>query len=328
MDPRKSITVLLASTALTALPAAAQQVGTATAVNPTSQGTMPGASLVALTVGARIVHKERIQTTPTGTVQLLFLDKSTLSIGPNSNILIDEYVFDPKSNTGHMVTTLAEGALRLVGGLLSHQGEALIGTPAAAIGIRGATVTVQHSKKGTRVINHFGIIRIHNGCGEVIIRRPGFAVWIADWNTCPGEPERVTEAEIAEFLRILTSRPWEDGGVPGFTNALLEGFGIGAVQGTIGPNTLPVPNGNGESSAFQLILQATQHATGRGAPLSPPPTSPAVSTSPPPPPPPPTSPPPTSLTVSPPTSPPPPPPPASPPTSPPPPPPFSPPPLR
>jgi FecR protein len=310
MDPRKSITILLASTALTTLPAAAQQVGTATAVNPTSQGTMPGASLVALTVGARIVHKERIQTTPSGTVQLLFLDKSTLSIGPNTNILIDEYVFDPKSSTGHMATTLAEGAIRLVGGLLSHQGEALIATPAAAIGIRGATVTVQHSKKGTRVINHFGVIRIHNGCGEVIIRRPGFAVWIADWNTCPREPERVTEAEIAEFLRMLTSRPWENGGVPGLTDALLAGFGIGAVQGTIGPNTPPVPNGDGESSAFQLILQATQHATGRGpaptsppppqAPLAPPPAqlSPPPPTSPPPPPPP---------TLSPPTSPPPPP---------------------
>jgi hypothetical protein len=314
MDPRKSITILLASTALTTLPAAAQQVGTATAVNPTSQGTMPGASLVALTVGARIVHKERIQTTPSGTVQLLFLDKSTLSIGPNTNILIDEYVFDPKSSTGHMATTLAEGAIRLVGGLLSHQGEALIATPAAAIGIRGATVTVQHSKKGTRVINHFGVIRIHNGCGEVIIRRPGFAVWIADWNTCPREPERVTEAEIAEFLRMLTSRPWENGGVPGLTDALLAGFGIGAVQGTIGPNTSPVPNGDGESSAFQLILQATQHATGRGpAPTSPPPQAPlapppAQLSLPPPPPPPPTSPPPPPPpTLSPPTSPPPPP---------------------
>jgi hypothetical protein len=326
MDPRKSITVLLASTALTTLPAAAQQVGTATAVNPTSQGTMPGASVVALTVGARIVHKERIQTTPSGTVQLLFLDKSTLSIGPNTNILIDEYVFDPKSSTGHMVTTLAEGAIRLVGGLLSHQGEALIATPAAAIGIRGATVTVQHGKKGTRVINHFGVIRIHNGCGEVIIRRPGFAVWIADWNTCPGEPERVTEAEIAEFLRMLTSRPWENGGVSGVTDALLAGFGIGAVLGTIGPNTPAVPNGNGESSAFQLILQATQHATGRGpAPTSPPPpppqaplAPPPAQLSPPPPPPPPTSPPPTT-TLSPPTSPP---------TSPPPPPPTSPPIIR
>ena len=62
--------VLLAVLALTAVPAAAQQVGTATAVNPLSESTPPGAATVALTVGARIVHKERIHTTPSGTVQL------------------------------------------------------------------------------------------------------------------------------------------------------------------------------------------------------------------------------------------------------------------
>ena len=55
---------------LTKLPAAAQQVGTATAVNPLSESTPPGAATVPLTVGARIIHKERIHTTPTGQVQL------------------------------------------------------------------------------------------------------------------------------------------------------------------------------------------------------------------------------------------------------------------
>ena len=302
MDPRKSIAVLLAGTALTALPAGAQDVGTTTAVNPLSQGTLPGANLVALTVGARVVHKERIQTTPSGTVQLLFLDKSTLSIGPNTNMLIDEYVFDPKAHTGHMVMNLAEGALRFVGGLLSHQGEALVATPAAAIGIRGGTATVSHHRrKGTRVINHYGILTIRNGCGTIIIRRPGFAVWIPDWNTCPEEPQRVTEAEIAQYLRMLTSGPGQNGGVAGLNNVPITGFGIGGLQGTIGPNTPSVPNGTGESNAFQLIIQATQHATGRGQPplspppLSPPPLSPPLVSSPPvspPPSPPPVSPPP------------------------------------
>lgn len=306
MDPRKSIAVLLAGTALTALPAGAQDVGTATAVNLLSQGTLPGANLVALTVGARIVHKERIQTTPSGTVQLLFLDKSTLSIGPNTNMLIDEYVFDPKAHTGHMVMNLAEGALRIVGGLLSHQGEALVATPAAAIGIRGGTATISHHRrKGTRVINHYGILTIRNGCGTIIIRRPGFAVWIPDWNTCPEEPQRVTEAEIAQYLRMLTSGPGQNGGVAGLNNVPITGFGIGGLQGTIGPNTPPVPNGTGESNAFQLIIQATQHATGRGQPpLSPPPLSPPPLLSPPPVSPPPSPPP---------VSPPPPPPPRSPP---------------
>ena len=81
MRPWPNIAVLL-SAALFIAPAAAQQVGTATAVNPTSESTPPGGGTVTLTVGAHIVHKERIHTTPTGTVQLAFLDASTLSIAP------------------------------------------------------------------------------------------------------------------------------------------------------------------------------------------------------------------------------------------------------
>ncbi len=104
--------VFLAMTALSNLPAVAQQVGTATAVNPLSEGTPPGGATAPLTVGARIIHKERIHTTPTGTLQLAFLDKSTLSIAPNTNIVINEFVYDPDSGKGHMLTSLTQGALR------------------------------------------------------------------------------------------------------------------------------------------------------------------------------------------------------------------------
>jgi hypothetical protein len=55
-----------------------------------------------LVVGAHIVHKERVHTTPAGTAQLLFTDKSSMSIAPNTDIVIDEYVYDPNANNGHM----------------------------------------------------------------------------------------------------------------------------------------------------------------------------------------------------------------------------------
>ncbi len=116
MRAYKIIAVLLAGAVLTNAPALAQQVGTATAVNPLSESTPPGAATVPLTVGARIIHKERIHTTPSGTVQLAFLDKSTLSIAPNTSIVIDEFVYDPNSGKGHMLTSLTQGALRFVGG--------------------------------------------------------------------------------------------------------------------------------------------------------------------------------------------------------------------
>ncbi len=272
MKPNRTLAAVATGIALMAAPAGAQQVGTATAVNPLSESTPPGATTVALNVGARIVHKERIHTTPTGSVQLLFLDKSTLSIAPNTNILIDEYVYDPNSGNGHMLANLTQGALRFVGGKLSHQGEAELATPAAAIGIRGGTVTVHHDKHGTRVINHFGTITIHNGAGSVTISRPGFEVTVLDWKTPPGEPVRVTADEIAHDLVLLTSKPGQNGGVAGLKTVTINDCGTdaqdnaGGVHGKECPDTTWMRTDAGQSDAFQTILQATQQSTGRAEP--------------------------------------------------------------
>ena len=114
----KFIIVPLAAALIAAGPALAQQVGTATAVNPVSESTPPGGATDKLTVGARVMHNERIHTSPSGSAQLLFLDKSTLSIAPNTNLVIDEFVYDPAANRGHMLTRLAQGTLQYIGGQL------------------------------------------------------------------------------------------------------------------------------------------------------------------------------------------------------------------
>lgn len=263
MTLSRSLTVVLALAVMGAVtrPASAQQVGTATAVNPMTESTPPGATTVNLTVGANIVHKERIHTTPTGSVQLLFIDKSTLSIAPNTNLLIDEYVYDPKSNSGHMLTNLAEGALRFVGGALSHQGDASITTQDAAIGIRGGTVTVIQGPNGTKVIDHFGIMTIHNGAGAVTLSRPDFFVNIVNWNTPPSEPQRVTQEEIALLLKLLTSRPGENAGVPGLTDVTIGECGLGRLPSHNCPTPPWNSTGTAKSNAFQTVIQATQFGT-------------------------------------------------------------------
>ena len=165
----KSIALALA-TALAAAPimvkqVTAQQIGTTTAVNPSSEATPPGGSTTTLTVGARVLHKERIHTSPTGSVQLLFLDKSTLSIAPNTSLVIDEFVCDPASNSGHMLTKLTQGTLQYIGGQLSHQGAVTVEKPAAVIGIRGGIGIFSQGPNGTQAINLNGKHSIQNGAG-------------------------------------------------------------------------------------------------------------------------------------------------------------------
>lgn len=258
------IAVLLAISAPTCVPAAAQQVGTATAVNPLSESTPPGAPTAPLTVGARIIHKERIHTTPTGTVQLAFLDRSTLSIAPNTTIVIDEFVYDPNSGKGHMVTSLTQGALRFVGGAISHEGEASIATPAAAIGIRGGTVTITYGPNGAEIIDHYGIVTIHNGAGTVTIYQPDFKVRVLNWTTLPGPIERVLSSDI-EHLPRFTSLQGQNGGVSGLHSVSIGACGILGLQSNNCPDTPWVPTDTGLNDANQIITQGTQQGTGTTA---------------------------------------------------------------
>src|SRR5262245_53163841 len=120
--------IVLGLAALAQTDAVAQQVGTAGAVNPAAQA---GSRI--LNVGSNIVFRERLQTSPQGSVQVIFVDKTTLNVGPNSNIVIDEFVYNPSSGTGRMTVTLAKGVLRVVGGNVTHTEGATIKTPLASV---------------------------------------------------------------------------------------------------------------------------------------------------------------------------------------------------
>ena len=140
---RSLLTVLLSTTAL--IPAAeAQNSGRVGAVNLDATGTPPGAGTRTLTIGTNIIYKERVQTSASGSTQIMFPDTSTLNVGRNSSIVIDEYVYDPNAGTGKMVASVSKGVMRFVGGQISHTAGVTINTPVATLGIRGGVPDLQH----------------------------------------------------------------------------------------------------------------------------------------------------------------------------------------
>jgi len=271
MRSSRRFIVALTSALFAAAPAAAQQVGTATAVNPLSESTPPGGATAPLVVGAHIVHKERVHTTPAGTAQLLFTDKSSMSIAPNTDIVIDEYVYNPDAKTGNMLVSLTKGTLRFVGGQLSHQGEAMITTSAANIGIRGGTVTVIQGPNGVKVFNVAGIIKIVNGAGTFLLTRSDFGVLIQGWNTPIQDLGRIPLGDVAFYQAHTTSAPGQNGGVPGFTGANIGHCGLGSVQSANCPQVPWMPSESGELDASQILGNATNFGAGQNNPPPPPP---------------------------------------------------------
>src|SRR5260370_3013416 len=175
--------------------AAAQEGGKGAAVNPAATG-----NLRTITIGSSIAHKARIQTATGGSVQLLFLDKTSMTIGPNSDLTIDEYVYDPTGNTGKIAATLGKGALRFVGGQISHNGEAEIRTANAVIGIRGGTafITPEHVYTG------YGVATV-NSRGTSVALQTGEFTGTAGGANSPTPPGQPPPGFVAALIRNFQS---------------------------------------------------------------------------------------------------------------------------
>ena len=176
---------------------AASIVGTTGAANTQATATPPGGALRTIEIGAEMVENEKIETSASGSVQLLFIDKTTLNIGPHSSVVIDKFVFNPMTTQGELAVTLSKGALRLVGGQATHTGGGTITTPDATIGVRGGIVTASHTKeKGTQAFLGFGKMTVTSFCRSggdctsqtVTVARPGFMVQIDAANGTPTQP--------------------------------------------------------------------------------------------------------------------------------------------
>jgi len=144
---------LLAAAAVITVPATAAEIGTVAAVNPEMKGTPPEEGKRVLFLGNRLISDERIETSATGTGQLLFLDQTTLTVAPGSEIVLDRYVYDPDRDTGEIAVSLTRGALRFIGGKLTKKKIGVVKTPAATIGIRGGIALIEVRNGETRVVN-------------------------------------------------------------------------------------------------------------------------------------------------------------------------------
>jgi len=127
-------------------PAKADKVGVAAAVEPDAFSSLSGTPNKQLNIGKSIFYNERINTTASGLVQVLLVDGSTFTVGPNSDLVIDKFVYDPNKKSGALVATFSKGTMRFIGGKLSkNEGGVKVNTPAGALAIRGGMFQAQLS---------------------------------------------------------------------------------------------------------------------------------------------------------------------------------------
>ncbi|UYO56074.1 FecR domain-containing protein [Rhodopseudomonas palustris] len=241
--------------------ALAQEVGKASAVNPAAT-----ANLRTISIGESIAHKERIKTTDKGSVQILFIDKTSMTVGPNSDLTIDEYVYDPNSGTGKLAARLGKGALRFVGGQISHTGDAEIKTAAATVGIRGGVAMI-------------GTGFVFAGYGSSTVTTPGGTVTLGagEFTQTPGAGEPPSPPGppppnfVQNLIQSFQSAPGQSGGAGQGTasrgnvqraEARATGTPNGSVAGSLTPQVpTPLPPINQTASTLNQTIQTSTQQT-------------------------------------------------------------------
>jgi len=70
--------------------------------------------------GQPIYLGDYITSSPGSGMQILLMDETVFTIGPNSEIAIDDFVYDPANNQGHMSASITRGVVRVLTGKLAH----------------------------------------------------------------------------------------------------------------------------------------------------------------------------------------------------------------
>ena len=111
--------------------------GTATVVRQ-------GHSLTA-SAGFEIQEDDTLRTGPDGSIGVIFKDDTILSLGPESVLVVDEFVFAPKQGKFSIVLRMLKGTAGYLSGLISKLSpeSAHFETPTASIGIRGTQFVVR-----------------------------------------------------------------------------------------------------------------------------------------------------------------------------------------
>lgn len=195
---------------------AAERVGVQVAVNQDATATDPGALPRRVVIGQQVVYNERIDTNAAGQTQVLFLDESSLSVGPNSDMVVDQFVYDPHLAAGRLAMSATRGVFRYVGGRLSKlEGAVTISAPAAAIGIRGGIMLMESTPQGglTAIFAYGRELTVSGREGTIrTITRPGWEVTVAGPGAVPSEPFPAPPATIARLLALLDGLPGRHGG--------------------------------------------------------------------------------------------------------------------
>lgn len=170
--------------------------------------------------------------TQQGKVGITFEDDTKVQVNENSKLVIDDFVYDPKSKAGKLGAKIALGTVRYASGQIAKNSpqNVALNTPTATVAVRGTDFTATVDELGASTIILLpscpndrpartvkdieascktGVIEVSNELGTVILNQPFQVTKVTSRNQPPTQPKVLNLSEMAISNLLIVSPPNE-----------------------------------------------------------------------------------------------------------------------
>lgn len=190
-----------------------------------------GKESISISKGTVVETNDKIET-KNGKVKIVFKDDTSVTVTESSALLIDDFVYDPKSGAGKLGLKATAGAVRYVSGAIAKDPKNVkINTPTAAITVRGTDFVMAVAETGSSMIMLMptceieqnvnlkglscgsGAIDVETPAGIVKMNRPYQATIVETAGAAPLPPITVNLNGMPVGTNLLINPPKTAGGV-------------------------------------------------------------------------------------------------------------------
>jgi len=170
-----------------------------------------------LKAGDKIYLNETIFAGVDSGTQILLLDQSTFTIGSDSEVVMDTFIYDPATNDGKIVASVKQGSLKVISGLISKKDpdSLTVEVPEGTLGSRGTEfqTIVSNKKTDTLLIgpgknNTLGLrpgaVLVGNKFGQTMLNNP-YSIASMQQGKAPGKAKQITKRQLKKFKKKMKS---------------------------------------------------------------------------------------------------------------------------
>ncbi len=230
--------------------------------------------------GEPIFLEDEIASGKRSGMQILLMDETVFTIGPDSELTIDEFVYDPATDAGKIVASVTKGVFRFITGKIAKRkpDDMTVKLPVGTIGIRGTIVGGVVTPDATEVVllgpgavnnagETVGRINVTNDLGSVTIGRPGYATTLVP-GAPPTPPKLLPPARVQQITSELSEEGDSESNEGGESQSNAdEGAGTG-VEGSADADGEGTQSGDGGGSDDPQLLEQAEVLSGQQVAVS------------------------------------------------------------